>query len=175
MPAGLFNENSAHGINTLPSDGRVLPGQLTQLARVSRVLLITPDADAQRSLQVLRAGVTGVLSKLAAVYYLGEALRVVAAGGNWVDPTITKRMVDDLAIASPLTLGFHQLVSALSHRERQVLEYIGRGLTNKQIACELFLSEHTVKAHVRSILHKLDLTNRTVRRSLAKYAPNLCG
>jgi DNA-binding NarL/FixJ family response regulator len=84
-----------------------------------------------------------------------ETLRAVAAGGSFFPSAITLKLVE--AVAHP----------ELSKRERQVLEYLANGRSNKEIGAILYVSELTVKGHVRSILEKLDAKGRSEAIAIA--------
>jgi DNA-binding NarL/FixJ family response regulator len=135
--------------------------ELAERGATTRVLVLTVDCSEEMVLKAFRAGAKGFLPKLAAKRYLAEAIRVVAAGETWIDRRTTSRLIEELEYLSRKAAAFERPDAALSEREKEVLACIGRGLTNGQIARELFLSERTVKVHVSHILQKLDLPNRT--------------
>jgi DNA-binding NarL/FixJ family response regulator len=135
--------------------------ELAQRETTARVLVLTVDGSEEMVLKAFRAGAKGFLPKLAAKRYLAEAIRVVAAGDTWIDRRTTSRLIEELEYLSRKAEEFERPDAALSEREKEVLACIGRGLTNAQIARELFLSERTVKVHVSHIFQKLDLPNRT--------------
>jgi DNA-binding NarL/FixJ family response regulator len=92
---------------------------------------------------------------------LVEAVRVVAAGEALLAPSVTRRLIADVVARgrppSPRELG--QLES-LTARETDTLRQVARGLSNAEIAAELYVTEHTVKTHVSSVLTKLGLRDR---------------
>jgi DNA-binding NarL/FixJ family response regulator len=135
--------------------------ELAQRGATARVLVLTADGSEEIVLKAFRGGAKGFLPKLEAKRYLAEAIRVVAADETWIDRRTTSRLIEELEYLSRKTAAFERPDAALSGREKEVLACIGRGLTNAQIAQELFLSERTVKVHVSHILQKLDLPNRT--------------
>jgi DNA-binding NarL/FixJ family response regulator len=135
--------------------------ELAERGATTRVLVLTVDCSEEMVLKAFRAGAKGFLPKLAAKRYLAEAIRVVAADETWIDRRTTSRLIEELEYLSRKAAEFERPDAALSEREKEVLACIGRGLTNGQIAKELFLSERTVKVHVSHILQKLDLPNRT--------------
>jgi DNA-binding NarL/FixJ family response regulator len=135
--------------------------QLPRDGSAPRVLIFTSGSDDAAMLAALRAGAHGFLPKRAAERYLLEAIRTVAGGETWIDRRLTARLVEELSSLAARLAELERPDAALSEREREVLRCLGRGLTNAQIAAELFLSPHTVKIHVSNILQKLDLPNRT--------------
>jgi DNA-binding NarL/FixJ family response regulator len=126
-----------------------------------RVLILSVDADDAAVLAAFRAGARGFLPKRAAERYLLDAIRAVANDDTWLDRRLTTRLVEELSRLARRVSELERPDAILSTREREVLSAVGRGLTNDQIAQELFVSKNTIKIHVSSILHKLNLPNRT--------------
>jgi two-component system, NarL family, response regulator LiaR len=139
-----------------------------------RVLILSVEADDASVLAAFRAGARGFLPKRAAERFLLDALRAVANDETWLDRRLTTRLVSELSRLARRVSELERPDAILSAREREVLSAVGRGLTNDQIAKELFVSKNTIKIHVSSILHKLNLPNRTeaalfaVREGLVK-------
>jgi len=134
---------------------------------VKVVVLTTFDEDEYVE-AALRAGVSGFLLKVAPPERLIEAVRTVAAGGGLLDPGVTRRVIESFAAAPPLRTRRAERLDALTERERDVLRLIGRGLSNGEIAAELYLGETTVKTHVSNVLAKLGLRDR-VQAVVAAY------
>jgi DNA-binding NarL/FixJ family response regulator len=91
---------------------------------------------------------------------LQHAVRAVAEGGAWLDPSVTSRVLAVYRDAPPPAPRDDDALASLTVREREVLALIGRGRTNDEIAHELVVSAGTVKTHVNHIFAKLDLRNR---------------
>jgi DNA-binding NarL/FixJ family response regulator len=123
------------------------------------VLALTTFDDDELLSGVLRAGAAGFALKDSPAEDLIRAVRTVAAGECWLDPTITARVLATYRQAARINPAPHQL-DQLTARERDVLESIGRGLSNTEIAATLFISEVTVKSHIGHIFAKLDLRDR---------------
>jgi DNA-binding NarL/FixJ family response regulator len=140
---------------------------LAQSPEVRVVVLTTFDEDEYVE-AALRAGVSGFLLKVAPPERLIEAVRTVAAGGGLLDPGVTRRVIESFAAAPPLRTRRAERLDALTERERDVLRLIGRGLSNGEIAAELYLGETTVKTHVSNVLAKLGLRDR-VQAVVAAY------
>jgi len=126
----------------------------------SRVLMLTTFDSDEYVYSALRAGASGFLLKDTPSQHLVTAVRSVAAGDALIDPTITRRLIQQFVRATrPRTTAPEQL-AALTPRERDVLCHIAQGLSNAEIARELTVEENTVKTHVGRILTKLGLRDR---------------
>jgi len=122
----------------------------------TRVIILTSYIDDDRLLPAIRAGAAGYLLKNAEPQELARAIRTAYAGEALIDPSVAARLVERLADDERRT-DYENLTA----REREVLELIGRGLSNKRIAQELGVAEKTVKTHVTHVLGKLGVADRT--------------
>jgi len=132
-----------------------------------RVLVLTTFDEDDYGEAVLRAGVSGFLLKVAPPERLVDAVRTVAAGGGLLDPGVTVRVIESFASA-PRRARQSDVLDRLTERERDVLRLVARGMSNAEIAAELYLGETTVKTHVSSLLAKLGLRDR-VQAVVAAY------
>jgi len=107
----------------------------------------------------LRAGASGFLLKNAPPEDLIAAVKIVAAGDSLLAPSVTRRLIAEFA-RQPAPAAPAPALATLTERESDVLALVARGLTNAEIANELFVGEATVKTHVSSILSKLGLRDR---------------
>jgi DNA-binding NarL/FixJ family response regulator len=123
------------------------------------VLMLTTFDLNEYVYDALRAGASGFLLKDVPPEQLIAAVRIVAAGDALIAPAITKRLIEQFARAAPPSTASPQIAS-LTPREREVLTLIARGLSNREIAAELVLSEATVKTHVKRVLAKLEVRDR---------------
>ncbi|GAA0903244.1 response regulator transcription factor [Virgisporangium ochraceum] len=123
-----------------------------------RVLMLTTYDVDEHVYAALRAGASGFLLKSMRGRDLADAVRVVAAGEALLAPTVTRRLIADLA-ARPAPAP-SQRIAGLSPRETDTLRALARGLSNAEIAAELYVTEHTVKTHVSNLLAKLGLRDR---------------
>jgi DNA-binding NarL/FixJ family response regulator len=126
--------------------------------RAPRVLMLTTFDLDEYVYDALRAGASGFLLKDAPAVQLVDAIRVVAAGDALLAPSITRRLIAEF-VRRPLPADAPAL-ALLTAREREVLTLIAEGLSNGEIAAALYLSEATVKTHVKRVLAKLDLRDR---------------
>ncbi|MFE7720498.1 response regulator [Nocardia rhizosphaerihabitans] len=124
------------------------------------VLVLTTFDDDQLLSGALRAGAAGFLLKDSPAEDLIRAVRTVAAGGAWLDPSVTGRVLTAYRTVKPAGTRTDSRLGELTAREYEVLELIGRGRVNSEIAAELGISEVTVKSHVGHIFGKLDLRDR---------------
>ncbi len=131
------------------------------LSSVHIVILTTFDLD-EYVYDALRAGASGFLLKDMRRDELVNAVRVVAAGESLLAPTVTRRLIADVvarAAPGPAPPGAAKL-GALTGRETETLKAVARGMSNAEIAAELYVTEHTVKTHVSNVLTKLGLRDR---------------
>jgi DNA-binding NarL/FixJ family response regulator len=121
----------------------------------------------------LRAGASGFLLKDAPAGELVQAIRVVAAGEAMLAPSVTRRLLDKYAGRLPSgEEPVPDVLHTLTEREVEVLKLVARGLSNAEIAADLFVSETTVKTHVGHVLTKLGLRDR-VQAAVYAYESGL--
>jgi DNA-binding NarL/FixJ family response regulator len=141
-------------------DGIAATRRLVADGSTTKVLVLTTFDLDEYVFEALRAGASGLLLKDAAAEDLVAAIRTLAAGEALLDPAVTRRVIDAFARTparpSIATSGLDRLTA----REAQVLHLIARGLSNAEIARELFVSEATAKTHVSNVLSKLALRDR---------------
>lgn len=136
----------------------------------ARILILTTFDLDQYVFDALRAGASGFLLKDAPPADLVAAIRVVAAGDALIAPSVTRRLIGTFVDRAARRTPALDHLGELTERETEVLRLIGRGLSNGQIADELFLGENTVKTHVARILDKLGLQNRVQAAIVAHEA-----
>ena len=121
-----------------------------------KVIVLTSFTDDDKLFPALRAGAVAYLLKDVGPKELAETIRAAARGETRLNPDVTQRLVAGLAGGAEK--GPEDL---LTEREMDVLRCLARGMSNKEIGADLFISEKTVKTHVGSILDKLGLADRT--------------
>lgn len=142
-----------------PVNGLGLLARMRKEGFLTPVLILTMS-DAESDLaNALRAGVRGYLLKDMAPDDVVDAIRRVAAGELVVAPAMTAKMIGILQ-SGPQEHGVKNTLKSLTEREREILQLLARGESNKAIAQTLGISNDTVKQHVRHILTKLNLTSR---------------
>ncbi len=125
------------------------------------IVLTTFDAD-EHVMSALAAGADGFLLKDTPPAQILDAIRSVAAGNPMLSPSVMRTLIDKVRTdpTSDRTTEAQQRLAALTERELEVALAVGRGLSNAEIAAELYLSVPTVKAHVSRLFEKLEVTNR---------------
>ena len=137
---------------------------LKQIQPDAVIVTLTRHADHAYLQELLRAGASGYVLKRSAPTELLHAIRAAAAGGQYLDTTLTAGITAGLAGKDART---KMPVTALTERESEVLRLIASGYSNKEIAAHLSLSVKTVEAHKANAMRKLDLTGRI---DIVKYA-----
>ncbi|MFI0406060.1 response regulator [Actinomadura sp. 3N508] len=168
---------AADGVEAVDLAGRTLPDvvlmdldmpQMGGTAAIRRILTapdmpqaviaMSADIDDDQLFDVLQAGVSGFLLKDADPAVLAEAIRRTHRGHGLLDPLVTRRVIERLAVLSPLPLSPE--LRSLTAREDDVLSLLAQGHSNRAIASILKIGEGTVKIHVNHVLAKLNLRSR---------------
>jgi DNA-binding NarL/FixJ family response regulator len=128
-----------------------------------RVIVLTTFDDDEYIFDALRTGAAGYLLKDVASARLVEAIRATARGESILEPSVAAKVIAEFTRVSSMvpSAQMEQLVEPLSERELEILAWIARGSSNKEIAGQLFIAEGTVKNHVTHILGKLGVRDRT--------------
>jgi DNA-binding NarL/FixJ family response regulator len=149
-------------------DGLEAARRILAADRDARILMLTTFDLDEYVYEALRAGASGFVLKDEPPEQLLAAIRTVAAGDALLSPAVTKRVIAQFTRIPRPTPPAE--LDDLSEREREVFRLIARGLSNGEIAQELFISETTVKTHVTHILAKLGLRDRVQAVVLAYQA-----
>lgn len=128
--------------------------KLRPLAPACRFVILTTFANPQDVRQAMNEGVEGYILKEALPEEMTAALRLIGKGRPYFDPAVIQLMTNHSKIT-------RDRLSDLTERETEVLEALVRGMSNRDIARQLFVTEHTVKKHISNILDKLEMKDRT--------------
>ena len=139
-------------------DGIEATRRIVEANTTTRVLVLTTFGLEEYVFAALRAGASGFLLKDADPDHLVAAIRLIATGDSLLAPSLARTLVETHHVrpSSPTT----SRLDKLTPREREVFQLLARGLSNAEIAADLFVSDATVKTHVASILGKLGLRDR---------------
>ncbi|WP_139491150.1 response regulator [Brevibacillus dissolubilis] len=161
-------------INMPKVNGVSAAEEIVKVSPDTRVIILSIHDDEGYVYRTLRSGATGYLLKEMATSDLVEAVRVVAQGGAYVHPKVTGKLIDEFRRLSEQEETMDRSISledtpvvdpriieSLTRREREVLQLMAEGKSNRMIGEFLFISEKTVKNHVSSILQKLNVQDRT--------------
>jgi DNA-binding NarL/FixJ family response regulator len=127
--------------------------------RARIVVLTTFDLD-EYVYRAMSAGATGFLLKDASREQLTSAVRTATSGDAMLAPAVTRRLIEEFCRRPPLNVDPPSVVSQLSQRERDVLLLVAQGMSNGEIAANLFIGETTVKSHLARVFTKLKLRDR---------------
>jgi NarL family two-component system response regulator LiaR len=138
-------------------DGLATIPKIREIAPSARILVVTGFAESDRVYQAIKAGALGYILKDATREQLVQAIRDVAQGRASLQPSIAVKLIQEINHPSEL----NYTADPLTRRELETIRLIARGLSNQEIAAELFVNERTIAKYVSSILDKLHLANRT--------------
>lgn len=138
-------------------DGIEATRRVREMSPATRVIILTSFAEEEQVFEAIKAGASGYLMKDVKPEELARAIRGVQAGEPMLHPEIARLMMRELQRDNEQP----RLHDQLTEREMEVLRCIARGMSNKEIAAELVISEKTVKTHVSNVLQKLHLADRT--------------
>jgi DNA-binding NarL/FixJ family response regulator len=141
-------------------DGIGATRELLRAAPETKVLILTTFEQDDYIFGGLRAGASGFLLKRTRPEELIAAVHTIAAGDSLLSPSVTRRVIDRMAQQPTPELADHAKLDQLTPREREVLTFMARGLSNREIAAVLVVEESTIRTHVKRILMKLNLRDR---------------
>lgn len=151
-------------------DGRAATRLLTQRFPEVKVLVLSTFDDDQYIADAMRAGAKGYLLKDMPSQELAQAIRIVHSGYTQMGPGLMEKLMSRIPVPKIITPSLASDLPQLTPREQEVLQLIGQGSTNREIAQGLYISEGTVKTHVTHLLNRLNLRNRS---QLAIYANSI--
>jgi DNA-binding NarL/FixJ family response regulator len=141
-------------------DGITATREIITAAPNTRILILTTFEDDDYVFGALSAGASGFLLKRTQPEQLIDAIHTIAAGESLLSPSVTRTVINRMASQTQPDSASSQRLRLLTPRERDVLELVARGLSNTEIAADLFVEESTVKTHLKRILAKLNLRDR---------------
>jgi DNA-binding NarL/FixJ family response regulator len=126
----------------------------------TKVLVLTTFDLDEYVYSAMRAGASGFLLKDTPAAELADAVRVIAEGNALLAPSVTKRLIEEFAKQPEANNGHPELPADLTERELEALRLLARGMSNREIAAEMFVGEATAKTHVSRLLTKLGVRDR---------------
>jgi len=127
----------------------------------TQVVVLTTYADDESVMAALKAGARGYLTKDASSEEIERAIRDAASGRTRLDPAVQERLVELVTSGAPPGPGPRPPGGPLTERETEVVRLMAQGLSNREIASQLFVTEATVKTHVNNVFSKLEVTDRS--------------
>jgi two-component system nitrate/nitrite response regulator NarL len=149
-----LNPTGDPGVDVIP--------RLLEAWNQTRIILMTTTDDFQICTQAIQKGVLGIVPKQQPPCTLIKAIKKVYSGEVWIERSMMANLLNAISHAHRLPVINPEMehIKQLSDRERQVIQLIGLGLKNKQIAAQLYISEVTVRHHLTSIFNKLGVSDR---------------
>jgi DNA-binding NarL/FixJ family response regulator len=127
----------------------------------TKVIMLTVSDSEEDLYAAVKAGASGYLLKEISIEELADAVRAVARGHSLISPSMASKLLTEFnALVQQAEERHRSLLPNLTDRELDVLKLVAKGLSNREISEELYISENTVKNHVRNILEKLHLHSR---------------
>ncbi len=144
-------------------DGVEATRQIRAKIPQTQVIILTTFDDDEYVFEGLRAGAMGYLLKDVSAEELTDAIRRVARGEALIQPSIARKVVSEFARLGAETkkAESEELLDPLSERELEILKLVAQGMSNREIAAKLFITEGTAKNHISNILSKLGVRDRT--------------
>jgi RNA polymerase sigma factor (sigma-70 family) len=141
-------------------DGIAATRELSRADLRAKILMLTIFEEDDYVFGALRAGASGFLVKRTRPEDLIAAVHTIACGDSLLSPSVTRRVIDRMAQQPVPDLTDQAKLDTLTPRERDVLQLVARGLSNREIAAELVVEESTIRSHMKQILMKLQLRDR---------------
>lgn len=153
---------------TIPGGGHRAAQLIAAAYPVIKIVMLTASEDEDDILAALKAGARGYILKGVSARELIRIIHAVAAGEGYVPPSLAASLLAEMTGSAPAGPSATNPLDELSERERQILEGVAAGLSNKEIGHQLSLTEKTVKHYMTNILQKLQVRNRVEAALLAQ-------
>jgi DNA-binding NarL/FixJ family response regulator len=135
--------------------------QIRDISPSTKILMLTVSDEEDDLYEAIKAGANGYLLKEISVEEVAEAIRAVVQGQSLISPSMASKLINEFnSLAKKAEERQQYPAPTLTSRELEVLKLVAKGMSNREIADDLFISENTVKNHVRNILEKLHLHSR---------------
>src|SRR5262245_12052202 len=154
----------------IPDGGLYAAQTIAAVCPVTRIVMLTVSEDEEHLVAALKAGVRAYILKGVSARELIRILRAIAAGEVYVTPSLAASLLLEMSGAPSGARSPNRPLDELTERERQILEGVAAGLSNKEIGQQLYLSEKTVKHYMTNILQKLHVRNRVEAALLAQQS-----
>lgn len=136
-------------------------GELVKMFPGCKFMLLSNQHDDIEGIAYLKVGVSGFASTYIRPERLLEAIKIIVEGGVWIGQRLMEKMIADrYAISSNPDSASHRVIDSLTKRENEVAQLIAQGISNKEIASKLDITERTVKAHLNTIYKKTNTDGR---------------
>ena len=135
--------------------------QIAEVLPAARILMLTVSDEEEDLYEAIKAGANGYLLKEISIEEVADAIRAVVQGQSLISPSMASKLLTEFNTLAKRAEERQQVPAPrLTERELEVLKLVAQGMSNREIAEDLFISENTVKNHVRNILEKLHLHSR---------------
>ena len=135
--------------------------QIADVIPTAKILMLTVSDEEEDLFEAIKAGASGYLLKEISIEEVADAIRAVVEGQSLISPSMASKLLTEFnALAKAADEKQQFPAPKLTARELEVLKLVAQGMSNREIASELYISENTVKNHVRNILEKLHLHSR---------------
>ncbi len=133
---------------------------IKEVAPTANIIMLTMSDEEADLYEAIKSGASGYLLKDASIDQVAQAVRLIADGQSLISPSMAAKLLEEFKSIASAGSRANTIAPRLTDRELEVLKLVARGLNNKEIASDLFISDNTVKNHVRNILEKLQLHSR---------------
>jgi DNA-binding NarL/FixJ family response regulator len=135
--------------------------QIADVIPTAKILMLTVSDEEEDLFEAIKAGASGYLLKEISIEEVADAIRAVVEGQSLISPSMASKLLTEFnSLAKRAEEKQNIPTPRLTDRELEVLKLVAQGMSNREIAGQLFISENTVKNHVRNILEKLHLHSR---------------